>query len=131
MPPKRAGVEKEIKGFGTEKNDVLDNKAFRRVVYTHGDDGMQVVFMSLGPKEMVDLEKHNDTDQIVQVVYGTCRVKVGTTFYKVKRDGLAIIPRGEKHYIKNSSGKKDLKIVVIYSKALHGKSTVQSRKPNA
>lgn len=120
---KTAGkAQKDQKGFHINLlEEGMDNKSKMKKVYESPDAGTQVVLMHLKPKQVIPdegLEKHN-VDQTVYCIKGIARVKVGTTFYKLKKQQMVVIPAGEKHYIKNSSGKNPLWVMATYNGKVH------------
>ena len=90
---------------------------------------LQLVFMSLKPGEMIDLEIHEGTDQFIRIEEGEARVLMGKTEdslsfdKKVPADWAILIPAGYWHSIENT-GNTDLKIYTLYAPPEHQKGTV-------
>lgn len=89
---------------------------------------MQMVFMSLKPGEIIDLEVHNDHDQFIRIEQGEARVLMGKTrdnldFDKqVSDDWAVLIPAGYWHQVTNT-GNVDLKLYTIYAPPEHPEGT--------
>jgi mannose-6-phosphate isomerase-like protein (cupin superfamily) len=104
----------------------VDNHYYRDVKWT--GDYMQMVFMSLKPGEIIDLELHEDIDQFIRIEQGKARVMMGETkenllFDKTVSDDWAIfIPAGYWHEIRNI-GDIDLKLYSIYTPSEHPSGT--------
>ena len=90
---------------------------------------MQLVFMSLKPGEIIDLEMHKGTDQFIRIEEGEARVLMGKTEgkldfdEKVSDDWSVLIPAGYWHSIENT-GTTDLKLYTLYGPPEHQKGTV-------
>ena len=90
---------------------------------------MQLVFMTLKPGEMIDLEIHSGQDQFIRIEEGEARVMMGKTednliFDKKVSDDLAIlIPAGYWHKVENT-GNSDLKLYTLYGPSEHEKGTM-------
>ncbi|MDG5799283.1 cupin domain-containing protein [Marinilabiliaceae bacterium ANBcel2] len=104
----------------------LDNENYRSANWT--GDYMQLVFMSLKPGEVINLEVHEDHDQFIRIEQGKATVWMGKTeddlSYKkeVKDDWAIMIPAGYWHKIKNA-GDVDLKLYTLYGPPEHPKGT--------
>ncbi|MBN2214930.1 MAG: cupin domain-containing protein [Bacteroidales bacterium] len=91
---------------------------------------LQLVFMSLNPGEVIDLEMHEGHDQFIRIEQGEARVLMGKTgndlsFDKTVSDDWAIlIPAGYWHSIENT-GNKELKIYTLYGPPEHRKGTAK------
>jgi mannose-6-phosphate isomerase-like protein (cupin superfamily) len=89
---------------------------------------MQLVFMTLKPGEVIDLEIHSGHDQFIRIEEGEARVQMGQTeanlnFEKEVSDDWAIlIPAGYWHRVENT-GRSDLKLYTLYGPAEHEKGT--------
>jgi len=87
---------------------------------------LQLVFMSLKPGEMIDLEMHEGTDQFIRIEEGEARVLMGKTEgklsfdKKVSADWAILIPAGYWHSIENT-GNTDLKLYTLYGPPEHKK----------
>jgi mannose-6-phosphate isomerase-like protein (cupin superfamily) len=118
------------KGYkGDIEKDTLDNKNFRKVLYT--GEHSQLVLMSLKPGEEIDLEVHEGNDQFFRFESGEGKVVINDTEYTVG-DGVAIVvPSGAQHNVINTSETEDLKLYTIYSPAHHKDGIVRETKEEA
>lgn len=107
----------------------LENTNFRKVLHT--GKHMQLVFMSLKPKEDIGEEVHNNVDQFFRVEKGSGKI-VMNNIETVIQDGSAIVvPAGTKHNLINTSEEDDLKLYTIYSPANHPEGTIHATKAQA
>jgi len=104
----------------------LNNKDYRVANWT--GKYMQLVFMTLKPGEIIDLEKHDGHDQFIRIEAGEAHVLMGLnhdnfTYDQVVSDDWAImIPAGYWHQIINT-GDSDLKLYTLYGPPEHTKGT--------
>jgi mannose-6-phosphate isomerase-like protein (cupin superfamily) len=92
---------------------------------------MQVVIMSLLPKENIPMEIHTNHDQFIRIEKGRGIAIVGHHQYDL-RDGIAlVIPANTSHKIINTSKKHRLKLYTIYTPPEHPVGTVQLTKPHS
>ena len=108
------------------ENDTLENKDYRRVLYTGRN--MQLVLMTLQPGEEIGLETHDEHDQFIRVEAGT-----GTAMLDGKKhdlsDGVAVvIPAGVEHNVTNTSKKDPLRLYTLYGPPEHPDGTVHHTK---
>jgi mannose-6-phosphate isomerase-like protein (cupin superfamily) len=135
---------RETEEFGSEANEdgdkgkspwVLDieegtvsNTDYRHAKWT--GEYMQMVFMSLKPGEIIDLEMHKGHDQFIRIEQGNARILMGETKEKlsfdekISDDWAAFIPAGYWHKVENT-GNNDLKLYTIYSPSEHPAGTVR------
>ena len=105
----------------------LNNENYRAANWT--GNLLQLVFMSLNPGVMIDLEMHEGTDQFIRIEEGEARVLMGKTEdklsfdEKVSADWAILIPAGYWHSIENT-GNTDLKLYTLYGPPEHQKGTV-------
>jgi len=104
----------------------LANDAYRKIIQTNTH--MQVVLMSLLPREDIPLETHKSHDQFFNVVSGKCLIKSAGTDYKLGHGMIMVIKAGTPHYVKNLSPTKKLKLYTIYSPPEHPDGLVQQTK---
>ena len=105
----------------------LSNKYYRKIIYT--DKFQQLVLMCLEPGEDIPEEKHDGT-QFFRIESGNGFVRIGRQ-QKILRDGVAfIIPSNKKHYVKNTSKNKPLKLYTIYSPPQHVDLSYTKRQKN-
>lgn len=111
-----------------EKN-TLDNKNFRKVVYT---GNMQLVLMSLKPNEEIGMEKHDNVEQFFKIERGNgvaiIKQKNGEHKINLSDGSIIIIPKSTYHNIINT-GKSELKLYTIYVPPNHPNHTVHITKP--
>jgi len=119
-----------MKGFrGNIEKDTLENKRFRKVLYTGKHS--QLVLMSLRPKEEIGMETHAENDQFFRFEAGQGKVIIDGNVYEAG-DGVAIIvPAGAKHNVTNTSDSEELKLYTIYSPAHHKDGIVRETKEEA
>jgi len=109
----------------------MDNINFRTAKWTGGN--LQMAVMEIPAGSDIGLEVHNHNDQFIRVESGTARVVMGKARdaldYKqsVGDDWAIFIPSGYWHNIINT-GKKPLKVYVIYAPIEHAKGTVHRTK---
>jgi mannose-6-phosphate isomerase-like protein (cupin superfamily) len=114
--------------FRNIESDTLKNNNYRKVIYTVPNE-LQLVLMSLAPGEDIPVEVHNSTTQFIRVESGSGYVHIGTKKYNLK-DGVSIvIPPKKKHYVKNTSKNKSLKLYTIYTPPEHPKNLIQKKQP--
>ena len=119
-----------MKGFISNiEKDTLDNNTFRKVLYT--GKHIQLVLMSLKPKEEIGLETHSENDQFFRFEGGEGKCLIDGNEYLLE-DGVAvIIPAGAEHNIINTSETKELKFYTIYSPAHHKDGIIRKTKKEA
>lgn len=105
------------------------NSHFRQVLFT--TNNLQLVLMSLKPKEEIGLETHNDNDQFFRVESGEGKAIIEDTEYILTDGVTVIVPKGVKHNIINTSADKDLKLYTIYTPPHHKDKTVHKTKEEA
>ena len=119
-----------MKGFKSNiEKDTLKNKNFRKVLYTSHQ--IQLVLMTLRPKEEIGLETHPENDQFFRFEAGKGRVEIDGNKYTVKDGDAVIIPAGAKHNVTNISATEDLKMYTIYSPPHHKDQIVRKTKAEA
>ncbi len=105
----------------------LGNENYRSANWT--GKYLQLVFMTLKPGEVIDLEVHDGHDQFIRIEKGEARVLMGKTretlnFDKnVSDDWSILIPAGYWHKVENT-GKTDLKLYTLYGPPEHRKGTM-------
>lgn len=106
-----------------------ENSNFRRVLYT--GKSMQLVLMSLLPKEEIGLETHSENDQFFRFEVGEGMVVVNNIEYPVSDGDSVIVPMGAQHNVINLSETESLKFYTIYSPAHHEDGTIHVTKAEA
>lgn len=119
-----------MKGFidNIEKLSLTNNN-FRHVLYT--SQHVQLVVMSLRPKEDIGMEVHQIVDQFFRVEKGEGTVLINNTEHKIKDGDAIIIPAGTEHNIINTSATEELKLYTLYSPPHHKDKTVHKTKADA
>lgn len=115
--------------FDPIEKSTLENKNFRKVLYT--GKHMQLVLMSLKPGEDIGVEVHPENDQFFRFEDGEGRVFVDGTSYEVKDGDVIIVPAGSEHNVLNMSNKKDLQFYTIYAVPHHKDGIVRETKEDA
>lgn len=95
----------------------VDNKEFRKVLYTSTHS--QLVLMSLLPGEEIGSEIHEDNDQFFRFEKGQGRVLINDTTHTVEDGDAVIVPAGARHNVINDSTTEELKLYTLYSPAHH------------
>ncbi len=117
-------------GFNSNiEEQTLSNTFFRRVLYT--TNNMQLVLMSLKPKEDIGFEVHSENDQFFRFEKGNGKVIIENEEYPVTDGSVVIVPKGSNHNIINTSESEDLKLYTIYAPAHHKDKTVHKTKEEA
>ena len=106
----------------------LNNDNYRYVVHT--TPNMQLVLMSLNPKEDIPLEVHEDTSQFFYIQKGTIDIKVGNEVYRLHSGDSIIVPPNTPHYVVNNS-MDVVKLFTIYSPPEHNPDRIDVFKPSS
>lgn len=118
-----------MKGYVTNiENDTLNNKDFRRVLYT--TKNTQLVLMSLRGKEEIGEETHM-LDQFIRVESGRGIAILDGVKHRVSDGFAVVIPAGVKHNVINDSDTEELKLYTLYSPPEHRDGTVHPTKSDA
>jgi mannose-6-phosphate isomerase-like protein (cupin superfamily) len=118
MDPYNTNIEK----------DSIENTDFRRVLYT---GHLQLVLMSLEPKEDIGEEVHDHVDQFFRFEAGEGKVVTDHKEIKVADGDVVVIPAGTVHNIINTSATERLSIYTIYSPPNHPDGTIAHTKEEA
>lgn len=119
-----------MKGFKSNiEKDTLKNKNFRKVLYS--SNHLQLVLMTLRPKEEIGLETHPENDQFFRFESGRGRVEIDGNKYVVKDGDAVIIPAGAKHNVVNTSSAEELKMYTIYAPPHHKDQIIRKTKEEA
>ncbi|GMW05261.1 MAG: hypothetical protein AMXMBFR8_00580 [Nevskiales bacterium] len=119
-----------MKGFKSNiENDTIENDNFRKVLYT--GKHLQLVLMSLKPKEEIGLETHHENDQFFRFDAGNGRVEIDGNRYNVSDGDVVVVPAGAKHNVINTSATEDLKLYTIYTPPHHKDQIVRKTKEEA
>ena len=119
-----------MKGYATNiEKSALENNNFRKVLYTGKHS--QLVLMSLGPKEEIGMEVHEENDQFFRFEKGQGKCVIDGKEYDLS-DGVAVVvPAGAQHNIINTSDAEELKLYTIYSPAHHKDGIIRATKEEA
>ena len=118
-----------MRGFVTNiENDTLENKDFRRVLYTAKNS--QLVLMCLQPNEEIGEEIHN-LDQFIRIEAGQGLAVIDGGAHRLSDGSAVIIPAGAKHNVINVSDTEELKLYTLYSPPEHRDGTVHKTKSDA
>jgi mannose-6-phosphate isomerase-like protein (cupin superfamily) len=117
------------------EEETLKNSNYRKVINTQ--DNLQLVLMSLKPKEEIGMEIHETIDQFFRIEKGTAKVIINKNNKNNKnnkleeiilKDGsVLIVPKNTYHNIINI-GEQDLKLYSIYSPPNHPANKIEPIK---
>lgn len=119
-----------MKGYcGNIEELTLANSYFRQVLHT--SKNFQLVVMTLKPKEDIGFEIHQDNDQFFRIEKGNGKAIIDDTEYELKDGDSAIVPKGARHNVINTSETDELKFYTIYGPPHHMDKTVHKTKDEA
>lgn len=110
------------------EKETLENKTFRTVLYT---GKMQLVLMTLKPKEEIGEEVHSGGDQFFRFESGVGEVLLDDETFSVKDGEAVVIPAGSNHNVTNVSETEDLTFYTIYTPPEHRPGIVHVTKAEA
>lgn len=114
------------KGFKDNiEKETLENTDYRRVLFT---GHLQLVLMSLKPREEIGYEKHEGHNQFFRFEAGQGTVIIDDEEFEVSDGDSVIIPDGAGHNVINVSETEDLKLYTIYAPAEHPEGTIYHTK---
>lgn len=108
------------------EKDTLSNNYYRKVEYSV-DGKMQLVLMSIPPKQDIHVEIHHDTAQFIRIEKGLGIATIDGNHYGLSDGTAIIIPPHSEHRIENV-GNTPLKLYTIYSKPEHKPSLIQKTR---
>ncbi len=115
---------------GSIENLTEKNKFFRKVLFT--GKHLQLVVMSLQPKEEIGNEVHKNVDQFFRIEEGRAKFVLNRTeTHLVSEGGAVVVPAGTYHNIINTSASKPLKLYTVYTPPQHRDGTVHKTKADA
>jgi mannose-6-phosphate isomerase-like protein (cupin superfamily) len=120
--------------YNNIKTAVLNNKNYRKVVYTE-EGKIQLVFMCITVEDKdVPWESHKEVTQFIRVESGEGMASFKdenneTHHVYLSENSFFIIPKNTEHRIMNTSKTKDLYVTSIYSPPNHPKNRINKRKP--
>jgi mannose-6-phosphate isomerase-like protein (cupin superfamily) len=119
-----------MKGFVTNiKAVILENKDFRRVLYTA--ERSQLVVMSIPAGTDIGEEVHEDVDQFIRIEEGEGQSVLDGVERELTDGSVVIIPAGVRHNIINTSKNDPLKLYTLYSPPHHEDAIVHKTKADA
>jgi len=114
-------------GYGTDiEKDSVDNKNFRKVLYTTNQ--LQLVVMSIDTD--IGEEVHRGTTQFIRVEEGEGVAIIDGKKYPMKAGDSIVVPSGCRHNVVNSGG-SPLKVYSLYAPPKHPEGTIQKAKKDA
>lgn len=135
-------IQKMNQNGGNKKNVFIDNieklsvnnNNYREVLYTTNNKNMQLVLMSLKPKEEIGMEVHDNVEQFFRIDKGNGKLiyinkNNKKVTHQIKNGDAIIIPSGTQHNIINDDDKEELKLYTIYTPANHPLDRLQKNKP--
>lgn len=116
--------------FGPIEKISEKNKYFRKVLFT--GKNLQLVVMSLLPKEEIGNEVHEHVDQFFRIEEGRAKfVLNGSEECVVGAGSAVVVPAGTYHNVINTSPSKPLKLYTIYTPPNHPDGTIHKTKAEA
>lgn len=117
-----------MKGFVQNIEDIVNkNREFRKVLYTATN--IQLVVMSLNPKEEIGVELH-ELDQFFRVEEGTGEALLEGVRTGISAGFAVLVPAGTKHNIINT-GNVPLKLYTLYAPPNHREGVVHRTRAEA
>lgn len=110
------------------EKDSLENKNFRKVLYTAKNS--QLVVMSLLPGEEIGEEVHQ-LDQFIRVEKGHGKTTLNDVESEISDGFAVVVPAGTKHNIINTSETEEMKLYTVYSPPNHKDGTIHVTKAEA
>ena len=118
-----------MKGYVMNIEEIsIGNEYFRKVLYT--DDRLQLVVMSLKPREEIGEEVHQ-LDQFIRIEKGEGTAILDGEENELTSGSVVIVPHGTKHNIINTSSSLPLKLYTLYAPPNHKPGTVHKTKEEA
>ena len=117
-----------MKGFIKNIEDIsIKNEEFRQVLYTA--ENIQLVVMSLKPKEEIGMEIH-ELDQFFRVEEGTGEALLEGISTNISAGFAVLVPAGTNHNIINT-GSVPLKLYTLYAPPNHRDGVVHHTRTEA
>ncbi len=115
-----------MKGYCDDIEGLTEaNKDFRHVLYTGMN--LQLVLMSLKPKQDIGSESHATHDQFFRIEKGHGEILIDGVTQKVKSGTGIVVPAGAKHNLTNT-GDTEMKVYTIYGPPNHVDQLEQKTK---
>ncbi|MEO6067490.1 MAG: cupin domain-containing protein [Gemmatimonadales bacterium] len=103
--------------YGNIEEITNKNTNYRRVIAT--THTMQLVVMSLSPKQEIGLEIHPYTSQFIRVESGLGILKMKDHTYALAEGFAILVPPNTEHNVINTSSNLPLRLYTIYSPPNH------------
>ncbi len=117
-----------MKGYVQNIEDIANkNRDFRQVLYTAGN--VQLVVMSLKPKEEIGMEVH-ELDQFFRVEEGVGEAFLDGVLTVIRAGFAVLVPAGTNHNIVNT-GNVPLKLYTLYAPPNHRDHVVHHTRAEA
>lgn len=114
-----------MKGYVVNiEKETLENKDYRRVLYTSKDS--QLVVMTIQPGDEIGSEVH-DLGQFIRIEEGRAKAVLDGVEHDMEDDWAVMIPAGCEHNIINT-GDTPLRLYSVYSPPEHKNGTVHKTK---
>jgi mannose-6-phosphate isomerase-like protein (cupin superfamily) len=134
-----AGLPQIVEAVGENKSKdgykvniektTIANKNFREVLYT--SEHLQLVLMSIPPKEEIGTEIHPDTDQFFRIEQGKGKAVLNGKEIPIKDGDSVIVPAGVRHNFINMSIDENLGLYSVYAPPHHQKNTIHKTRDDA
>jgi mannose-6-phosphate isomerase-like protein (cupin superfamily) len=116
-----------MKSYIGDIHNILENNNYRKVLYTI-PKGIQLVTMSLKPREEIGMEVHPDTTQFFHIIKGRANIIIDGSTIKTKAGSIVVVPPGAEHNVVNVSKTRKLKLLTIYNPPEHPRGKIQKKK---
>lgn len=117
-----------MKGYIQNIEDIANkNQDFRQVLYTAGN--VQLVVMSLKPKEEIGMETHK-LDQFFRVEEGSGEAVLDNVSTAIRAGFAVLVPAGTRHNIINT-GNIPLKLYTLYAPPNHRDGVIHRTRADA
>jgi mannose-6-phosphate isomerase-like protein (cupin superfamily) len=117
-----------MKGFIQNIEDISNrNKEFRKVLYSA--ENIQLVVMSLNPKEEIGMELH-ELDQFFRIEEGTGQALLDGVRTDISAGFAVLVPAGTKHNIINT-GSIPMKLYTLYAPPNHRDGVIHHTRADA
>ena len=119
-----------MSGYVTNiERDAISNRDFRRVLYT--GPNIQLVLMTLQPREDIGVEVHAGHDQFIRVEAGSGIAVLDGEEHPISDGSAIVIPANVEHNVINTSSDDALRLYTLYSPPEHSDGTVHRTKRDA
>ncbi|HEY3376054.1 MAG TPA: stalk domain-containing protein [Armatimonadota bacterium] len=121
--------ESAKKGFVQNiESMTVNNTDFRHVLYT--GKHLQLVVMSLQPKEEIGMETHQAIDQFLRIEQGSGEAIINGVRTPISAGFAVLVPAGAQHNIVNT-GTEPLKLYTLYAPPNHRDGVIQQTRAAA